>query len=81
MEPATRPFLARFAEAGPEPRLVEGCYDPSSQTWVPSPTVPSARTNIETSQPTVQSTNQSTNAGRDFHPDSYDDANRDFNQD
>lgn len=81
MELGARPFLARFVETGPEPRVVDGLYDPSSQTWIPTSPVPSARTNIETSQPTVQPTNQSTNAGRDFHPDSYDDANRDFNQD
>jgi hypothetical protein len=81
MEFTVQPFLARFAEAGPEPRIVDGRYDPRSQTWVPVSPIPTARTNIETSQPTVQSTNQSTNAGRDFHPDSYDDANRDFNQD
>lgn len=77
---SVEPFLIVFAEPGPQPTLIDGRYDPKSQTWVSMGAGPTMRTSVPWMQPTALPTTHPT-PNNDTTPDTYEDSETRYHED
>jgi len=77
---SVKPFLIAFAEPGPQPELIDGRYEPQSQTWVGVTSAPTMRTSQGWINPTLHPTTHPT-PNSDGTPDTYEDSETKYHDD